>query len=110
MSRGAMGAGGGAASWPLVLKGYVARNATNSHGTASLKLNRDPLGSQFLNDSADAALISFDQIKVKTDGTRAVVYRWVSEAISGRDTCRTENVGLVASVQDRHDNRANARL
>ena len=33
---------------------YAARNATTSTGTASLKLNRDPLGSQFLNDSADA--------------------------------------------------------
>jgi len=32
----------------------TARNAITSTGTASLKLNRDPLGSQFLNDSADA--------------------------------------------------------
>ena len=30
-----------------------ARSATTPTGTASLKLNRDPLGSQFLNDSAD---------------------------------------------------------
>jgi len=29
-------------------------SATTSTGTASLKLNRDPLGSQFLNDSAEA--------------------------------------------------------
>src|SRR6185295_19749738 len=34
---------------------YAARSATTSTGTASLKLNRDPLGSQFLNDLADAA-------------------------------------------------------
>jgi hypothetical protein len=33
---------------------YAARDATTSTGTASLKLNRDPLGSQFLNDSAEA--------------------------------------------------------
>ena len=33
---------------------HAARNATTSTGTASPKLNRDPLGSQFLNDSADA--------------------------------------------------------
>jgi len=33
---------------------YLAHNPTTSTGTASLKLNRDPLGSQFLNDSADA--------------------------------------------------------
>jgi hypothetical protein len=32
----------------------AARSATIFKGTASLKLNRDPLGSQFLNDSADA--------------------------------------------------------
>ena len=32
---------------------YAARNATKSKGTASLKLNRDPLGSQFLNDLAE---------------------------------------------------------
>ena len=32
-----------------------ARKATTSTATASLKLNRDPLGSQFLNDSADAS-------------------------------------------------------
>jgi hypothetical protein len=32
----------------------AARNATILKGTASLKLNRDPLGSQFLNDLADA--------------------------------------------------------
>jgi len=33
---------------------YAARSATTSTGTASLKLNRDPLGSPFLNDSAEA--------------------------------------------------------
>jgi len=33
---------------------YAARNATKSKGTASLKLDSDPLGSQFLNDLADA--------------------------------------------------------
>jgi hypothetical protein len=32
---------------------YAARSATTSTGTASLKLNRDPLGSPFVNDSAD---------------------------------------------------------
>jgi len=30
-------------------RSYAARNATTSTGTASLKLNRDPLGSQFQN-------------------------------------------------------------
>ena len=34
--------------------GYAARSATTSTGTASLKLDSDPLGSPFLNDSADA--------------------------------------------------------
>ena len=33
---------------------YAARSATTSTGTASLKLDSDPLGSQFLNDSAEA--------------------------------------------------------
>jgi hypothetical protein len=33
---------------------YAARSATMFTGTASLKLDGDPLGSQFLNDSADA--------------------------------------------------------
>ena len=33
---------------------HATRDATTATGTASLKLNRDPLGSQFLNDSADA--------------------------------------------------------
>jgi len=36
------------------LTNYAARNATKSKGTASLKLDSDPLGSQFLNDSAEA--------------------------------------------------------
>ena len=35
--------------------GYAAITAATSTGTASLKLDSDPLGSQFLNDSADAA-------------------------------------------------------
>jgi len=33
---------------------YAVRNATILKGTASLKLDSDPLGSQFLNDLADA--------------------------------------------------------
>jgi len=33
---------------------YAARNATTFNGTASLKLDSDPLGSQFLNDPAEA--------------------------------------------------------
>jgi len=33
---------------------YGVRSATTSTGTASLKLDSDPLGSQFLNDSAEA--------------------------------------------------------
>ena len=36
------------------LRRYDSRSATTSTATASLKLNRDPLGSHFLNDSADA--------------------------------------------------------
>jgi hypothetical protein len=34
--------------------GLTALDATTSTGTASHKLDSDPLGSQFLNDSADA--------------------------------------------------------
>jgi hypothetical protein len=37
---------------------YAARSATTSTGTASLKLNRDPLGSPFLNDLADATAVT----------------------------------------------------
>ena len=33
---------------------HAAYSAATATGTASLKLNRDPLGSQFLNDSAEA--------------------------------------------------------
>jgi hypothetical protein len=41
---------------------HTRRKATTSTDTASLKLNRDPLGSQFLSDSADAALTVFGHL------------------------------------------------
>jgi hypothetical protein len=42
---------------------YAARSATTSTATASLQLDRDPLGSQFLNDSADAGEQSLGERK-----------------------------------------------
>jgi hypothetical protein len=78
------------ASGPRLTRLYAAPKAAKSTGTASLKLASDPLGSQFLNDSAEAlartwrAEETFDKVSLSccTAGVRAchelrLVRTWV---------------------------------